>query len=370
VVKSAGVPIHRLSDARLVRRSQEGDRDAFLVFLQRYDHRLRGMAYALVTSSAVMDRVLRTAYLRAWREIVRVGPGEDPKGWLYRLAYNGCIDELRREAPSPSSSSSSSSSSVAHPVDEDDPLAAALAALTPEQRVAVVLVDREGFPPEGAARIAGVDATAFAERLAVGRAALVDALPTAAPRRRDASSGAGTRTGGRRRTRPPSRPTPPQAPRSPAAPSEAAEASAAPEAPSAPEVAAASEAAGAPEVAAGSEVASIPEVTAGSEAAGVPEVAAGSEAASASEVAAGSEAAGVSEVAATSEAASVPEVAAESDDPSLPEAVGAMAAANGAGGPPSANGRRHAERSNNPGSNGNGHSNNGGGTSGEAGEGA
>ena len=204
MVKSAGVPIHRLSDARLVRRSQQGDRDAFLVFLRRYDHRLRGMAYALVTSSVVMDRVLRTAYLRAWREIVRVGPGEDPKGWLYRLAYNGCIDELRREGSS--SSAASSSSAVAHPVDEDDPLAAALAALTPEQRVAVVLVDREGFPPEGAARIAGVDATTFAERLAVGRAALVEALPTAAPRRSEATGGAGSRTGGRRRSRPPSRP--------------------------------------------------------------------------------------------------------------------------------------------------------------------
>ena len=41
------MPIHRLSDARLVRRSQQGDRDAFVVFLQRYDHRLRGLVYAL-----------------------------------------------------------------------------------------------------------------------------------------------------------------------------------------------------------------------------------------------------------------------------------------------------------------------------------
>lgn len=215
MVKSAGVPIHRLSDTRLVRRSQQGDRDAFLVFLQRYDHRLRGMAYALVTSSAVMDGVLRTAYLRAWREIVRVRPGEDPKGWLYRLAYNACIDELRREA---------SRSSSRAPVDEDDPLAAALAALTPEQRVAVVLVDREGFAPEGAARIAGVDTATFAERLAVGRAALVETLPTAAPKRSGTTGATRSRTGGRRRSRPPTRPTPPQAmeaPEVPAAPAEA-----------------------------------------------------------------------------------------------------------------------------------------------------
>ncbi len=161
------------------------------MFLQRYDTRLRGMAYALVTSMPVMDRVLRTAYLRAWREVVRVLPGEDASAWLYRLVYNGCIDELRHEAaradrPGARADRSARAGRLAQAAGEDDPLAAALARLTPEQRVAVVLVDREGFPPEGAARIAGVDEQGFAERLAVGRAALVDALPTAAPRRRDA----------------------------------------------------------------------------------------------------------------------------------------------------------------------------------------
>lgn len=184
MVESLGVPIHRLSDARLVKRSQQGDRDAFVVFLQRYDHRLRGLVYALLAAEPAMDRVLRTAYLRAWREIVRIGSDEDPGTWLYRLAYNGCIDELRHEAARAEREGPGAVRSEA--AEEDDPLAAALAALTPEQRVAVVLVDREGFAEEGAARIAGLSPAQFAERLAVGRAALVDALPTAAPRRRDA----------------------------------------------------------------------------------------------------------------------------------------------------------------------------------------
>ena len=91
------MPIDRLSDSRLVRRSQQGDRDAFMVLLQRYDHRLRGLAYALVTGEAGMDRVLRTAYLRAWREVVRAEIADDAGSWLYRMVYNACIDELRRE---------------------------------------------------------------------------------------------------------------------------------------------------------------------------------------------------------------------------------------------------------------------------------
>jgi RNA polymerase sigma-70 factor, ECF subfamily len=194
------MPIHRLSDARLVRRSQQGDRDAFVVFLQRYDRRLRGLVYALVTSEAVMDRVLRAAYLRAWREIVRIGGDEDPATWLYRLAYNGCIDELRHEAARADRPGGAPARAATPAAEEDDPLAAALAALTPEQRVAVVLVDREGFAPEGDARIAGVTPEQFEERVAVGRAALVDALPTAAPRRRDAPGRSRPR-GGRSRPR-------------------------------------------------------------------------------------------------------------------------------------------------------------------------
>src|ERR687897_1445340 len=91
------MPTHRLSDSRLVRRSQQGDGDAFMVLLQRYDHRLRGLAYALVTGEAAMDRVLRTAYLRAWREVVRAEIADDAGSWLYRMVYNACIDELRRE---------------------------------------------------------------------------------------------------------------------------------------------------------------------------------------------------------------------------------------------------------------------------------
>jgi len=193
------MPIHRLSDSRLVRRSQQGDGDAFMVLLQRYDHRLRGLAYALVTGEAAMDRVLRTAYLRAWREVVRAEIADDAGSWLYRMVYNACIDELRRErsrldrldatgsVPGEAAHVAAGLTSGAHAAvaDVDDPLAMALAALTPEERLAVVMVDREGFTPSGAARIVGVPQDLFDERLISGRARLTAALPTIAPRRRN-----------------------------------------------------------------------------------------------------------------------------------------------------------------------------------------
>src|SRR5919106_1331996 len=95
------VPIHRLSDSRLIRRSQQGDRDAFAALVQRYDERLRGLTYALVVGEEAMRR--------------KPAPGARPSGGA--------------------------------------PVADALAALPAEEGVAVVLVDREGFTRLGAARI-------------------------------------------------------------------------------------------------------------------------------------------------------------------------------------------------------------------------
>ena len=101
----------RLSDATLVRRSQQGDRRAFGALVARYDWRLRGLAHALLLDPAQMDAALGLAYLRAWRDVVRIKPRDDVGPWLYRAAYNACIDQLRRSdgaRPRPAAGDSSS----------------------------------------------------------------------------------------------------------------------------------------------------------------------------------------------------------------------------------------------------------------------
>ncbi|HET6950330.1 MAG TPA: sigma factor, partial [Acidimicrobiales bacterium] len=156
----------RLSDANLVRRSQQGDRRAFGALLGRYDRRLRGLAYALLLDPAEMDTALGVAYLRAWRDVVRVAPKDDVGTWLYRATYNACIDMLRRDGrPAPKRVRG---------------LRRGLAGLAPLARVAVVLVDREEFSPTSAARILGVSPAALLERLEVARAALDEHVPAPA----------------------------------------------------------------------------------------------------------------------------------------------------------------------------------------------
>ena len=197
-------------DARLVRRSQQGDRRAFRALLTRYDWRLRGLAHALLLDLDRVDAVLRVAYVRAWREVVRIDPRQNAAAWLYRLVYNACIDGLRREstrtgAAPPAAPDLADTADTAGAADADAAVASAdppvepepaggngdrpattggrstqvveaLATLAPADRVAVVLVDREDFAPETAARILGLTPEVLQARVVGARARLTKQL--------------------------------------------------------------------------------------------------------------------------------------------------------------------------------------------------
>jgi RNA polymerase sigma factor (sigma-70 family) len=206
----------RVSDTSLVRRSQQGDRRAFRALLDRYDWRVHGLAHALLLDPARVDDVLRVAYIRAWREVVRIDAKDDASAWLYRVAYNACIDVLRRESARAGTASPNGAAALgpdraaASPAGRADgaaatragagpsardgradahgpdvpaardgagdaaqpQLIAALTSLAAADRVAVVLVDREGFAPSAAARILGLTDEVLEARLAGARVRL------------------------------------------------------------------------------------------------------------------------------------------------------------------------------------------------------
>jgi DNA-directed RNA polymerase specialized sigma24 family protein len=175
----------RLSDAALVRRSQQGDRRAFGALVSRYDRRLRGLAYALLLDREQMDAALGLAYMRSWRDVLRIKPRDDIGPWLYRAVYNACIDQLRRnETPS-----GNRRAPVEVPPGAPGGLRAVLGTLVPADRVAVVLVEREGFSATSAARILGVTPDELETRLDIVRDRLAPYVPE--PAAADAVSGNG-----------------------------------------------------------------------------------------------------------------------------------------------------------------------------------
>jgi RNA polymerase sigma-70 factor, ECF subfamily len=182
----------RLSDVALVRRSQQGDRQAFGALVTRYDRRLRGLAYALLLDREQMDAALGLAYLRSWRDVLRIQPRDDVGPWLYRAAYNACIDQLRRnEAPGGNRPAPDDVSPGA-----PGGLQAVLGSLAPADRVAVVLIEREGFSVTSAARILGVTPDELETRLDVARDRLAPhvAAPEPSPKADDVAAEASAPT--------------------------------------------------------------------------------------------------------------------------------------------------------------------------------
>jgi RNA polymerase sigma-70 factor (ECF subfamily) len=139
-------------DKRLFRRARHGDRQAFVVLLRRYDPRLRRLVLRLVADPARVDVVLNRAYLRAWRSLPHVEPPESVAEWIYRVVYNACVNEVRW-APARPMAGPPEGPWVPLPLASPSRRLAGLRALSAEDRVALVLVDGEGFTLEAAANI-------------------------------------------------------------------------------------------------------------------------------------------------------------------------------------------------------------------------
>ena len=165
-------------------RARGGDQEAFTEIVRHYDHRLRALVFPLLGDRDRMDDVLQEVYVKAFRSLPRF-KGDSALGtWLYRIAYNASIDDLRRRpAVSPLSFDDDRAASLADPrsgpaevaVRRSD-LAAALDRLPPDQRTAVLLVDAYGLDYGDAAAVLGVRAGTIGSRLSRARAVLRAAL--------------------------------------------------------------------------------------------------------------------------------------------------------------------------------------------------
>ena len=169
-------------DVRVVERAKRGDQQAFAALVRHYDHGLRALAFRLLGDRERMDDALQEAYVRAFRYLPKFRGDAAFGTWLYRIAYNACMDELRRTqnvVQLPLDDVLERRDERRHHADvvvERKSLADALAALPPEHRAAVLLVDAEGFDYAAAGEILGVPAGTVASRLNRARAALRLAL--------------------------------------------------------------------------------------------------------------------------------------------------------------------------------------------------
>ncbi|WP_110240435.1 RNA polymerase sigma factor SigM [Nocardioides gilvus] len=185
------------ADAALLAAHVAGDPEAFGLLFAR--HRDRLWAVALRTAGNPEDAAdaLQDAMISAFRRADGFRGQSSVTTWLHRIVVNACLDRLRhlkvraadplpddldRAAGSGPTGGGRDRSAPADPAElvvvgeQRRTLLRALAALPPEHRAALVLVDMEGFTVAEAAEVLGCPVGTVKSRCSRGRAKLAAVL--------------------------------------------------------------------------------------------------------------------------------------------------------------------------------------------------
>ena len=177
-------PILRLrSDDQLVALFRAGHDEAFGTIHDRYRQRL--FAYArqmLGGSGSDAEDVLQDVFLRAYDALRVDGRPLALRAWLYRVAHNRCIDQLRRPAPAAEDiydiNRGVASDLLAEAERREDlrRLIADVRALPEQQRSALLMREMEGLSYNELAAALGVTIPAIKSLLVRARVGLVEAI--------------------------------------------------------------------------------------------------------------------------------------------------------------------------------------------------
>lgn len=168
-------------EADLIAQSRAGDAAAFEALVRRYDERMYRMVRSVcVSAPAEADDVYQDTFLTAYKKLSSFAGRSELGTWLYRVAANLCFMRLRAKKSRPTARLEDHAPRDPDGTPEEavrkkelaDAVAASLAALPPEHRLAVVLSDIEGLSAAEAAGRLALSVPAFKSRLRRGRLAL------------------------------------------------------------------------------------------------------------------------------------------------------------------------------------------------------
>jgi RNA polymerase sigma-70 factor (ECF subfamily) len=154
-------------DVQLMLAVQRGDDRAFRTLFEKYAAPITSYAMQMVGSRARAEEITQDVFLQVYRHRAEYAPRARFVTWLYRMTSNACISEARRvehrdtaySMDQPMDGSGDPPPQLADPegiTGEEslarrevlDRLQAALAALPPQQRAAVLLARVEGMSYE------------------------------------------------------------------------------------------------------------------------------------------------------------------------------------------------------------------------------
>jgi RNA polymerase sigma-70 factor, ECF subfamily len=181
-------PVQR-RDLILMERARTGDLDAFNDLVVCYQDRLFALVVRMVPDRDQAADAVQEAFLHAFRHMDAFRGGS-VKSWLGRIAINAAMDAQRFKKRRPADPypeleddswqppADAGADPVSHSLarERQGAIEGALAAITADQRAAIVLYDVEGFDYAEIASMTGVSLGTVKSRIHRGRLALRDLL--------------------------------------------------------------------------------------------------------------------------------------------------------------------------------------------------
>lgn len=173
----AGLRWEGVDDASLLRAHTAGQPDAFSELVRRHRDRLWAVALRTIGDREEAADALQEALLHAYRAADRFRGDAAVTTWLHRILVNACLDRARRRQVRATVALTDALRFTEPAAPEPDrdtarEVWAALDQLPAEQRIALVLLDMQGYTVAEIAEIVGVAEGTIKSRCARGRARL------------------------------------------------------------------------------------------------------------------------------------------------------------------------------------------------------
>jgi RNA polymerase sigma-70 factor (ECF subfamily) len=149
------------SDWELVQRARSGSREAFRALVERYQRKIAALALGMLRSRDDALDIVQDTFTKAYQSLDRFKGDSGFYTWVYRIAFNLCVDHQRRETKQAHVSLEHDERGELRlpplPVGPDEPfqrardaeiarrLRSAMEELTPDHRAVILLREVEGL---------------------------------------------------------------------------------------------------------------------------------------------------------------------------------------------------------------------------------
>jgi RNA polymerase sigma-70 factor (ECF subfamily) len=195
LLEFANMPGERDSDAALMLLVKQGDNDAFAQLVEKYKRPVMNLVYRMIRDLTEAEDIAQNVFVQVYKSAGRYEVASKFSTWLFTIARNLCLNEIRRRSRHPADSMD-----VSHPEQEDQPLQQfedkkavsapdrilhrelelkieeAVAELPENQRLAILLCRQDELSYEEIAKVLGCSLSATKSLIHRGRETLKQKL--------------------------------------------------------------------------------------------------------------------------------------------------------------------------------------------------